>query len=59
MRRSRGEGGGMAGCPDPPLINHKNKEILSDTGSDLAKIYKATKPVFNVGSSSANQRNAI
>ena len=38
----------------------KNKAIgfLSNTGPDLLENHKATKPAFNVGPSSARQRNA-
>ena len=43
----------------PPLKNHKNKGFLRNTGPDPLKNYKATKPAFNVGQSSARQRNAI
>ena len=55
MRGSRGGTGG----PDPHLNNHKNIEFLSYTGPDPLKFSKTTKPAFNVGSSSARQRNAI
>ena len=40
-----------------PIENHKNVGILSNTGPDLLKNHKATKPAFNVGPPSA-QRNA-
>ena len=43
----------------PPLKNHKNKGFLSNSGLDPMKNYKATKPAFNVGPSSARQQNAI
>ena len=43
----------------PPLKNHKNIGFLSNTSPDPLKNHKATKPAFNVGSSSARQRNAI
>ena len=55
-------------CADPdgggqgirtPLKNHKNIGFLSSTGPDPLKNHKAAKPAFNVGSSSARQRNAI
>ena len=66
MHRSRqGEGGGGGGggtggpAPPPPLKNHKAIWFLSNTGPDALKNYKATKPDFNVGPSSASQRNAI
>ena len=55
MRGTRGGGGG-AGCSDLPIPEKtQNKGCLSDTGSDLRKIHKATKPEFNVGPSSARQ----
>ena len=41
-----------------PLKNHKNKGLLSNTGSDPLKNHKATKPAFNIGPSSARQQNA-
>ena len=50
---------GGTGGPDPPLKNHKNIGFLSNTGPDPLKNHKATKPAFNVGSSSAGQRNTI
>ena len=53
MRGSRGESG-----LGHPLENHKSIRFLSNT-SDLLENYKATKPAFNVGSSSVHQRNAI
>ena len=52
-------------CADPeggqgvPLKNHKNIGFLSNTGPDPLTNYKATKPAFNVGISSARQRNAF
>ena len=51
------EGGGGQGVR--PLTNHKNTGFLSNTGPDLLKNYKATKPAFNFGPLSARQRNAI
>ena len=33
--------------PPPPLKNHKNIGFLSNTGPDLLKNHKATKPAFN------------
>ena len=42
-----------------PLKIRKNIGFLSKTGPDCLKNHKATKPAFNVGSSSARQRNAI
>ena len=54
MGGSRGETGG----PDP-LKNHKNIGFLCNTDQDPLKNRNATKPAFNVGPSSARQRNAI
>ena len=52
------EGGRGSGSP---LKYHKNIVFFSNTGSDPLKNHKATctKPAFNVGPSSARQRNAI
>ena len=52
----RGTGG-----PDPPPPPEKSQNIgfLSNTGPDPLKNHKATKTAFNVGPSSASQRNAI
>ena len=48
-----------SGTPPPPE-NHKNIGFLCNTGPDpLKKNHKAAKPEFNVGPSSARQRNAI
>ena len=52
-------GGGTGGQDPPPLENHKNIGFLSKTGPDPLKNHKTTKPAFNVGPSSAHQRNAI
>ena len=52
------EGGGGGRTP-PPLKNHKNIGFLSNSGLDPMKNYKATKPAFNVGPSSARQQNDI
>ena len=41
------------------LENHKAKGFLSNTGSDPLENHKGTKPAFNVGPTSARQRNAI
>ena len=50
-----GVGGSWSGPPpSPPLKNHKTKGFLSKTGPDPLKNYKATKPVFLVGPSSAH-----
>ena len=54
-------------CADPegwqevrtPLYYHKNIGFLSKTGPYPLKNHKATKPAFNVGPSSACQRNDI
>ena len=54
-----GGGGGGGRGSGPPLENYKNRGFLSNTGSDPLKNYRATKPAFNVGPSSARQRNAI
>ena len=42
-----------------PPENQKNIGFLSNTGRDLMKNHKATKPELNVGPSSARQWNAI
>ena len=56
MRRSRGGGGGSGHL----LKNHKAIGFRSNTGPDPLKNQKKnTKPAFNVGPSSACQRNAI
>ena len=47
-------GGGGSGGLDPPLENYKNIGFLSNTGPDPLN-HKATKPAFNVASSSARQ----
>ena len=52
------EGGPGVRTP-PPLKNHKNIGFLSNSDPDPLKNYKATEPAFNVGPSSARQRNAI
>ena len=56
--RIQREGGGGQGS-GPPLKNHKNSGFYSNTGPDPLKKHKATKPIFNVGLSSAGQLNAI
>ena len=57
MDGSRGGGGGQE---DQTPLKLKNKiEFLSNTCPDPLKNHKTTKPAFNVGSSSARQRNAI
>ena len=51
---------GDRGSGPHPLENHKNKGFLnSNTGPEPLKNHKATKPAFNVGPSSARQRNAV
>ena len=51
-------GGGTRG-PDPPIPEKsQNIGFSSNTDPDPLKI-AATKPAFNVGPSSARQRNAI
>ena len=50
------------GRPDPPplLKNHKNIGFpKSNICPDPLNNHKATKPAFNVGPTSARQRNAI
>ena len=47
------------GDPDPLTKSQRMKRILSNTGPDPLKNHKAIKPTFNVGQSSACQRNAI
>ena len=53
------EGGGSESAPPPPLKNHKCIGFLSNTFPDPLKNHKVTKPAFNVGPSSVQQRNAI
>ena len=55
--RGGGEGGGGREY-GPPLKNHKNIGFLSNTGPHPLKNHNTTKPAFNVGSTSARQRNA-
>ena len=43
----------------PDLKNHKNIGFSSNTGPGPLKHRKATKPAFNVGPSSARQRNVM
>ena len=45
--------------PPPPMKNHKNIGFFTNTGPVPLKTHKATKPAFDVGPSSARQRNAI
>ena len=49
----------MGGKGSGPPKNHKNIGFLSNIGPDPLKYHKATKTTFNVGPSSALQRNAI
>ena len=59
MRGSRGGGGGGGNGSGPPLENHKNLGFHSNSCPDPLKNHEATEPPFNVGPSSARQRNAI
>ena len=44
----------------PPLKNYKTIGFLSNTSPDpLKNKKKSTKPIFNIGPTSARQRNAI
>ena len=45
--------------PPPTLKKHKVIGFFGNTGPYPLKYYKATKPAFNVGPSSAHQRNAF
>ena len=54
LSTKRGTGG-----PDPNLKNHKNIGFLRNTGPDPLKKHGAFKPEFNLGPTSARQRNAI
>ena len=47
------------GASPPNLKNHKIIGFLSNAGLDSLKNHKATKLAFNIGQSSARQRNAI
>ena len=42
-----------------PPENSQNKGFLSNAGPDPLKNHIAIKPAFNVGPSSARQRNAV
>ena len=53
QRGDRGSG------PPTPLKNHKNIGFHINTCPDPLKKHKATKPAFNVGPTSARQRNTI
>ena len=48
MRESRG---GQGVLTPTPLKNHRAIGFLSNTGPDLLKNHKTTKPAFNVGQS--------
>ena len=50
---------GGAGGPDPPPEKSQSFRFLSNTAPDPLKNYKAIKPAFNAGPSSARQRNAL
>ena len=52
-------GGQGVRTPPPTLKNHKNIGFLKQYWSGSPENHKATKPAFNVGPSSARQRNAI
>ena len=52
-------GAGGPDPPPPPLKNHKNIGLLSNTDPESLKNYKAAKPAFYNGPSLARQRNAI
>ena len=45
--------------PEPPSLKYHKKGFLSNTSLDPLKNHKAAKPAFNVGPSSARQRNAF
>ena len=55
--RIQREGGQEVRTPPPGKL--QNIGLFSNTGPDLLKNHKATKPAFNVGPSSARQRKAI
>ena len=46
---------GTGGADTPPLKNHNTIGFPSNTGPDLQKNHKVTKPVFNVGPSYVRQ----
>ena len=58
LMRIQKRGGGGQGVRTPLKIT-KNIGFSSNTDPDPLKNRKATKPAFNVGPSSARQRNAI
>ena len=51
-------GGDRGSDPHPPEKS-QTIGVLSNSGPDPLKNHKATEPAFNVGPSSARQRNAI
>ena len=55
MRESRGRTGGL---DTPALENHKAIGFLGNTCPNPLENHKATKPAFNVGTSSTRQLNA-
>ena len=57
--RIQREDRGFGPFPPPPLKNHKDKGILSNTGPAPLKNHKAAKPAFNIGPSFARQQNTI
>ena len=58
MRIQTGDRGSGPPPPHPRKIK-KNIGLIHNTGPDLPKNHKATKPAFKVGPSSARQRNGI
>ena len=54
-----GVGGGGAWGPDNLESKKKIQCLFINTGSDLMKNHKATKPAFNVGPSWVRGRNPI
>ena len=50
---------GGTGGPDPHPPEKSQKYRYLSTGPDPLKHHKANKPAFNVGPTSARQRNAI
>ena len=53
------EGGGGGRGSGPSMKNHKNIGFLSNSGPNSLKNHSATEPAFNVGPSSARQRNVV
>ena len=54
-----GSRGGQGLRTPPPPEKLQSIGFLSNTGPDPLKNHKVTKPAFNIGPSSARQRNAI